>query len=268
MLNEYWFEDFYIRHAIDEKPDCTLHAMHIHEQCEIYLFISGTVEFLVEGVKYPLKKGSLMLMRPGEAHVASILKEEVYERYALNFPLSFASDIDPGGKLLRAFTERPLGKNNRVILSEENRGRVEKIFARMSEKGEDYDRRLSIRTNLFTLLNIINDAFELGQADEEEQADTGEKMVAYVNRHLFEEISIPDMAAHFYLSPSQFSRTFKRATGAAPWEYVMRKRLTKAKEMIRSGQSLRKVASECGFKDYSSFYRAFKKYFGISPINA
>lgn len=268
MLNEYWFDDFYIRHAIDEKPDSNLYSMHIHDQCEIYLFVSGKVEYLVEGVKYPLEENNLMLMRPSEAHVARILDKEVYERYAINFPLTFASDIDPEGRLLRAFTQRPLGKNNKVTLSAENGRLARQLFEKMSEKTDDYARRLNIKTNLFTLLNLANDAFDKNMDDAEGPAEKGEKLVAYVNRHLFEELSVPKMAAHFYLSPSQFSRLFKHATGAAPWDYVIKKRLTEAKEKIREGESAQSAAAKCGFNDYSSFYRAFKKQFGCSPVGS
>ncbi len=48
MLNEYSFGEIYIRHAIDDDPDEKDFTMHIHDLCEIYLFISGDVEYLVE----------------------------------------------------------------------------------------------------------------------------------------------------------------------------------------------------------------------------
>ena len=268
MLNEYRFENYYIRHAIDEKPDCSVYSMHIHEQCEIYLFVSGNVEYVVEGVRYPLKENTLMLMRPAEAHVARILGDGAYERYALNFPLSFAADIDPGRKLLHAFIQRPLGRNNKITLSAEDQKLVRRLFDKMCAKAEDYDRRLNILTNLYTLLNVVNDAFDQRKNDAEEPADIEESIVAYVNGHIFDELSVPEMAEYFYLSPSQFSRIFKHATGAPPWEYVTKKRLTKAKEGILSGLPIRKVAADCGFKDYTSFYRAFKKLFGCSPADA
>ncbi len=268
MLNEYCFDNYYIRHAIDEEPDGSRYSMHIHEQCEIYLFVSGDVEYVVEGVRYPLNENTLMLMRPAEAHVARILGQGVYERYALNFPLSFAADIDPKGKLMHAFTQRPLGKNNKVTLPIEDQKLVRRLFEKMSAKADDYDRRLNILTNLYTLLSVVNDAFDQRQNDADRPAEIEEKMVAYVNGHIFEELSVPEMAEYFYLSPSQFSRIFKHATGAPPWGYVTIKRLTKAKEGIRSGLPIRKVAADCGFKDYTSFYRAFKKHFGCSPADA
>ena len=48
MLNEYDNHNIYIRHAIDEKPRLVNDDMHIHSRCEIYFFISGKVDYLVE----------------------------------------------------------------------------------------------------------------------------------------------------------------------------------------------------------------------------
>lgn len=265
MLNEYSFDNIYIRHAIDDCPDDKNFTMHIHEQCEIYFFVSGNVEYLVEGSKYPLEENSLMIMRPAEAHKPKIIGCERYERYAVNFPLSFAQDIDPMGKLVKAFTERTLGKNNMFGCSEIDTEIVKKLFSEMCQGNNDYDKQLAIKTHLLMLLDIISRAHnEQGNALVKPQS-TAERVVAYVNNHLFEEITIPKLAEHFYLSTSQFSRIFKQATGAAPWEYITKKRLTAAKEKIRSGMSAQTASESCGFGDYSSFYRAYTKHFGCAP---
>ena len=58
MLNEYDCHNTYIRHAIDEKPRLVNDDMHIHSRCEIYFFISGKVDYLVEGSRYPLMPDS------------------------------------------------------------------------------------------------------------------------------------------------------------------------------------------------------------------
>ena len=76
MLNEYNFENIYIRHAIDENPEPTHYNMHIHDRCEIYFFICGKVDYLVEGSIYPLDENSILIMRPSESHTAKILKKE------------------------------------------------------------------------------------------------------------------------------------------------------------------------------------------------
>jgi len=267
MLKEYSFGNIYIRHAVDDCPNDKLFTMHIHEQCEIYFFVSGNVEYLVEGSKYALNEKALMIMCPAEAHKPKILGKERYERYAINFPISIAKSIDPQNRLVKAFTERPLGKNNMIDYSVIDMGLVGKLFAEMCSDDEDYSKQLTIKTHLLMLLEMISRAYDKQETVEHKPQSTAERIVAYVNNHLFESISVPKLAEHFYLSPSQFSRVFKQATGAAPWEYITKKRLTAAKEKIRSGSSARQASEFCGFGDYSAFYRAYIKYFGSSPTD-
>lgn len=265
MLNEYSFGDIYIRHAVDEQPDDRYFTMHIHEQCEIYFFLSGKVEYLVEGSKYLLNENSLMIMRPAESHKPKIIGNDRYERYAINFSVSFVNSVDPEGRLVRAFTERPLGKNNMFSSSEIDIKLVNKLFSQMCSDNDDYDKQLTIKTHLLLLLDMINRAFYKKDSAGHKPQSTAEHIVMYVNNHLFEELSVPMLAKHFYLSTSQFSRVFRQATGAAPWEYIIKKRLTAAKEKIRSGSSAQSACESCGFGDYSSFYRAYTKHFGCAP---
>lgn len=58
---------------------------------------------------------------------------------------------------------------------------------------------------------------------------------------------------------------FKQETGSTIYDYVIKKRLAMAKILIRKGMPISQIYQECGFNDYSSFERAFKKNIGISP---
>lgn len=265
MLNEYCFGDIYIRHAIDEIPDDKEFTMHIHDQCEIYFFISGDVEYLVEGSKYPLSESSLLIMSPAEAHKPKIVGRSRYERYAINFPANFVSLIDPECRLTNAFTERPLGKNNILSAQDIDMKLVNKLFSEMTCDNDEYSKQLTIKTHLLMLLDMIDRAYSVIEKAHSKPPSTAQRIIMYVNEQLFEDISVSDLAKHFYLSPSQFSRIFHQATGSAPWDYIVKKRLTSAKEMIRSGHSAQSASESCGFKDYSVFYRAYTKHFGCSP---
>ena len=267
MLNEYSSGEIYIRHAVDERPDDRDFKMHIHDQCEIYLFISGNVDYLVEGSVYPLAENSLMIMSPAEAHRARILQPERYERYAVNFPMTMFDVIDPEGRLLKPFTERRLGSRNLLTADEIDMGAVRNLFSQMCENSDDYGKTLTLRTHIFMLADMISRAFFVKSAAESTLQTTAQKILQYVNAHLFEDISVSVLAEHFYLSTSQFSRVFKKATGAAPWEYITRKRLAAAKEKLRSGASAQSACESCGFSDYSAFYRAFVKCYGESPTS-
>jgi len=265
MLKEYILEDIYIRHAVDDCPNDKYFTMHIHECCEIYFFLSGNVQYLVEGSKYPLDAKSLMIMRPTEAHKAQITGQERYERYAVNFPLLFAHDIDPHGILMKAFTERPLGKNNKFDASEIDMELVQKLFEEMCNDDDDYAKQLTIKTHLLILLDMINRAYSPQNNAKHAPQDMAARIISYVNKHLYEDISVPSLAKHFYISPSQFNRIFKQATGATPWEYITKKRLTVAKEKIHNGTPATKASFDCGFMDYSVFYKAYTKFFGCAP---
>lgn len=262
-VREFSSGDLYIRYAVSEAPDDRDFSMHVHERCEIFYFVSGNAEYLVEGARYPLEPGSILIMRPAESHRARILGCGRYERYALNFSVSAVDCIDPERRLLKAFFDRPLGRGNFYML---DKMYIKNIFNDICGVKDDYEKKLKIQIGLFTLLDLINGAYIKKDSEEyTEPQNLSEKIVVYVNANLFEEISVPMLAEKFFLSASQFSRIFKQATGAAPWEYITIKRLTAAKEKIRMGTSAQYAAESCGFGDYSSFYRSYVKYFGCSP---
>ncbi len=266
MLNEYNIGEIYIRHAIDEFPDEKDFTMHIHDACEIYLFVSGNVEYLVEGSKYRLNRNDVMIVRPAESHTPKILEKSRYERYAINFPLTFLNDIDPESRLLRPFTERALGKNNLYNSADLDTELIKVLLHEICYGSKDeYGRKLTGKTHLLILLDMLNRAFAKKENEDSQPQSMAENIVAYVNKHLFDELQVSALAEHFFLSTSQFCRVFKQATGAAPWDYIIKKRLTVAKEMIGRGIAAQTVCEHCGFGEYSSFYRAYKKHFGYSP---
>lgn len=268
VLREFRSGGLYTRYAIDNEPDDKNFAMHVHENCEIFYFVSGNAEYLVEGTRYPLESGSILIMRPSESHRTKILDNKKYERYAVNFSVPAIDDIDPEHRLLKAFFDRPIGRGNMFLPTEFGEENMQEIFAEMCRKGNRYEMQVNVKTHLFWLLDRINRAWmRRDSAEYAPPQNISERIVLYVNYHLFDEISVPMLAEHFFLSPSQFSRVFRQATGAAPWEYITIKRLTAAREKIRNGERVQYAAESCGFGDYSAFYRAYVKYFGCSPKN-
>lgn len=267
VICEYKAPDLFARYDIDENPEAKYFGMHIHDQYEVYYLVSGEVNYLVEGHEYPLQPGMLMIMRPGESHAAKILKKKTYKRYYINFHATLLDEIDPEYKLLRAFTDRELGCENLYSGAEfENIFPLTLFEAMHKEVGDEYQKRLNVRIYLLLLLEEINRIFDKRENIGYQTMETlPERMVAYVNAHLTEELSVSSLADKFYLSTSQFSRVFKKATGASVWEYVIRKRLTMAKEAIRNGRCAKEASILCGFGDYSVFYRAYVKHFGCSP---
>lgn len=266
ILNEYIDGDIYAKHNVTVAPQEADFYMHIHDTCEICYIVSGNIEYLVEGTVYSIPPCSLVIMRPYESHKTKIVAPEIYERYVINFPLSMFDGIDPEKRLLRAFLLRESGQNCLYRIKELEGLSIEKLFREVCYcDDDDYGRKLKIHTMLLRILDALDGAYlkrGIAQVPKSREAE----MVAYVNMHISEDITIPKLAEHFYLSPSQFSRVFKVVTGASPWSYITLKRLSAAREKIRLGSSMQSAYLASGFNDYSSFYRAYVKFFGNSPV--
>lgn len=265
-LQEFNFNNIYVRHAVDYEPDDAYFEMHIHSRCEIFYFVAGRAECLVEGSKYPLEHGSLVIMRPSEAHRAKILKDNLYERYTINFPLCAADIIDPEHILMKPFLDRPLGMGNLYLPSEFDEIPIENYFKRIFSCNDNYTTNVEIQLCLMSVLNYIRIAhMKRNGCEYPDNQSRPVQILKYINEHLFEKLSVSTLAEHFYISTPQFNRIFKNATGSSPWEYITLKRLTAAKDKICSGTNAAKACEECGFDDYSVFYRAYVKHFGCSP---
>ena len=73
------------------------------------------------------------------------------------------------------------------------------------------------------------------------------------------------IAGQFYISKYYMMRLFKQETGYTLGQYISQKRLLLAKELLSSGVPGTQVCYDCGFKDYSTFSRAYKQLFGVTP---
>ena len=88
----------------------------------------------------------------------------------------------------------------------------------------------------------------------------------FISQHFREEIQLGDLALVMHLSPSYLSTRFKKDTGMSFTEYLVRFRIDKAKELLRTENgSCRQIAEQVGYPDYIQFSKMFKKYTGVSP---
>lgn len=127
--------------------------------------------------------------------------------------------------------------------------------------------QLNIISTLLSVLISISVQFESLSPTEKYTHDTSiaGQLISAINQNLFSDISLSSISRQFYISESQVNRIFKRATGASVWKYIRAKRLLAAREMILAGTPATAAAENCGFQDYSTFYRAYVAQFHILP---
>ena len=92
-----------------------------------------------------------------------------------------------------------------------------------------------------------------------------QKALHYISQHIAEDVSLDNIAGACFVSKYHLSHAFSREVGLSVYRYVMMKRLLMARQLLSMGEPAGQVCTSCGFSDYTSFYRAFKAEYGISP---
>ncbi len=92
-----------------------------------------------------------------------------------------------------------------------------------------------------------------------------QNLIFYIEDHLDKELSLDLLAKEFFVSKYHIAHVFKDHLGMSIHQYITKKRLALCREAILGEMSITQAYQTFGFGDYSSFYRAFKKEYGISP---
>lgn len=246
----------------DERPDPEKFSMHTHEEHELYYFAAGRGIFRIEGTPYPLEPGDILIMSPAEAHYIDLDPSKPYTRLSVHFNPRIFDALDPEGRLSAPFTGRAPGSFNRYRDSDFTSGAWKEFIKNLCAPAED--RRLHTLANLLPLLNELSAACRARSSETVNDA-LDYRIISYINRNLSGDISLDRICHEFYISKPQLCRIFKKATGSTVWDYITVKRLVNARGLIQAGTPPTKAFAESGFNDYSVFYRAYRKKYGVSP---
>lgn len=225
-------------------------------------------EYLVGSERYKLLKGDIIFVPPGISHRPLLPDhlEEPYVRDVLWFSEEFLEMINltTPGLIQETFKHpylfRTAGTQWSYICDLFRRG------VREAEKGQ-------LGWNTVVTANASNILVHLVRAGLDlhtkpmvaEKPELLDDLLAYIESHMAEKITLADTAHHFFISESTISQTFRKKMGISFYQCVTQKRLIAAKALIEQNFALEAVSEKVGFNDYSSFYRAFKQEYGISP---
>ena len=106
----------------------------------------------------------------------------------------------------------------------------------------------------------------IAQSKREETVDVVDRVVEYIENHLSEELSVRQLANMAYVSPDHLTRSFKKRFQQTVIDYILKKRMTLAGELLRDRKLTITMVSDCvGFGNYSYFTEQFKKFYGMTP---
>lgn len=244
-----------------ENPQQEKFETHLHGLYELYCFLSGDADYYIEGTLYSLSPGDILIIKKSEAHSVCIKSNRPYARIVVQF----SENMLIGSlkkSLLQFLDERPLGKNNLFSLADH----PDKQWQYYMEQIRTTTSRAKRELYITILVKELYDA-RYGKNDVTPARGLGviPEMVNYISVNLTSPLRIEDLCSKFYISRAQLNRKFKAYTGTSVWEYITNKRLLLARDLLHTKDSPATACAKAGFNDYSTFYRAYKAKFGVSP---
>jgi len=266
----YLKEDFHFFKLRDQlKNDFEL---HYHDFNKIIIFISGDVTYVIEGKSYKLKPWDILLVNRNNLHLPIISDAEPYERIILWLnPVFLEGHNRNGCNLLNCFQ---LAKESKFSLIRASRSDLNPLMQNLLELenavSDDSFGSDILKNALFIQAMVKINRLFLGLDRNRSITDIKydpriEEMLGFINNNLDSDLSIDCLAAGFFLNRYYLMHLFKKETGSTLSCYIQQKRAIKASDLLRSKVSAGEVCALCGFEDYSTFVRTFKKEFKLSP---
>lgn len=243
-------------------------ALHSHGFWEILCCCSTCgMEYLLGTERYRLQKGDIILVPPGISHrpIFPEVLTEPYSRYVLWVSREFVERVRPlfpdlSSDQLRLSLLRTSGTRweylEELFLSGVLETESKKPYSEVAVLGC----ALTLVTHLTRALLSATTA-----PTKAEVPGLVDQVIAYVEEHMAEKITLADIAKVYYVSESTVSQTFRKKMGTSFYKWVTQRRLIAAKELILLGTPMEDVSRRVGFQDYSAFFRAFRQEYGLSP---
>lgn len=247
--------DFQIKLTEKERRTHTREIdLHTHSEFELYINLSGDVSFLVANNLYPLSRGDVIIARPGEYHHCVYRSDASHRFFWILFDCSKNS-------ALLDFLKADVGKN---YISPQGPLREELIDLCHSL----HDGFLSNEERIYAFFRIFAILKQSKNAASDQKSVLFRELhqiVHYIDQHISKELTSGEIAAAFYMSQSTLERKFKDALHVSPSEYIRRKKLVLATELLKAGKSVTEAGAGVGYNDTSYFIELFKRYFGVTP---
>ncbi len=265
----YLTEKFRLFHLKDSEY--REYIYHYHDFYKLIWFISGEVEYHIEGKSYHLEPYDILLVNRGEIHRPFVDFGAVYERYVFYISDDFLTEhSEEGSELDLCFQMARKEQGNVIRLPATESGMLFETVKLLdsAEKNHAYGKEMYSRILFLKFLIELNRCC-IGSPEVFHKTARYDKkvveMLHYINENLAGDLTIQSLSARFYLSKYHMMRKFKEETGYSMHQYILEKRILAARNLILSGTSAMSASLECGFKDYSTFSRAYKKLTGRTP---
>lgn len=240
---------------------------HHHSAAEVIICMQSNYIVIVNSVHYTLHPGDILIIPPHAIH------KLICPTPGIRFV--FLMNLDPYTSFQDYKAMQPMFLNAQLISPETTR-HYESLYNNFAKMIEIYFKNdIFWETDVFALffknMSICaKDYFgsqnaSIPPAVQKEHYDKFSNLLIYIDEHYADDLNLEDTAAIIGFSKFHFSRLFKQYTNTTFYDYLCKKRITRAQEMLAENFSITTIAYQTGFNTPSAFCRCFKKHTGYTP---
>lgn len=262
--------DFTVSHNID--VDWVMDDFHFHDAYEIFLSMSEGVIFYIEGSIYHVKKGDLFIFNNMDLHKAEVPPGLKYERYIITFMPEFIEAFSSDSTdLLECFINRGQDFSYCVHLSESQMMQMTELFKKAIYYNQNpvYGADIQVKIILAQILLLVNSFYQSPNTTITSRSGTTYRRIKpimqYISWNLEKDLSLDHLSEKFFISKYHLGYLFRKVTGFTTNEYIINRRIIKARELLQKGHTVSKAGELVGYYNVSHFIRTFKKLVGTSP---
>ncbi len=259
--SKYFDSKISYNHLCYYEPDWEEIIPQIHDAFEIIFVIKGNLTYSTSKKTYAVSDNSIIFTRPGDYHMLNLNNCSVYERYDIIFDEKTVME-----SLMKRVPEDLdiiIPKNPDFFLSLFKKFDFYcKIFS-----GDELSRIISnlVEEVFFNIVHTAENPEDNLRTIAFQTNPILEKVVEYIETHISESFSVESMCRELYISKSYLLKLFNTHMQMSPKKYVLSRQMIRAQNLLRSGIKPTEVFADCGFSEYSAFYRSYKSFFGYCP---
>lgn len=238
------------------KGASTEYGKEFHSFHEIIYFMGGDAKFISENMQIPVKPNTLIVIPAETYHQFLINGFQIdYHRCVFHF-----IDISELKELIDASMKTTL----LIEMNPKFHLLFEQMITLTEQQRSDEVASILMQSVLSLILNEIASKNYVN-IEREVPNTISDKCTAYIAKHINKPISVEDIAKELNVSVSHLAHSFKKQMNISIHQYILKKKLVIAHHKILDGEPATRAAMECGFNDYSGFYKQFKKMFNKAP---
>ncbi|MBQ8309923.1 MAG: helix-turn-helix transcriptional regulator [Clostridia bacterium] len=246
-----------ISHKYVETPDASSYSRHMHNCCELLLFVRGDANYNIDGILYQPNPYDLLIIPRATYHYFIPVSPLPYENYVLDFD-SFIMAPQHAEKLFA----RP------VIINIKDDKEFCRYFKRLDFYHETYSREdFTVCADALLRELLVFCSYRMDQSVilEPERPPLVDTVLRLISDNLECRLDADFLAEELRLSKSYIQNMFSHSMHIGLKQYIMQKKVFAAHSDMMNGMSASAASAKYAFTDYSVFFRLYKKYLGYPP---